>query len=76
MDQLSSMPNWMTLLVLLSIAWTLPWKGVALWKSARNKHLVWFIVMLIANTLAVLEIIYIFGFSKRKPEVKSVNGTA
>ena len=74
MDQLSSMPNWMTLLVLLSIAWTLPWKGVALWKSARNKHLVWFIVMLIANTLAVLEIIYIFGFSKRKQEAKPVNG--
>jgi len=71
MDQLSSMPNWMTLLVLLSIAWTLPWKGVALWKSARNKHLVWFIVMLIANTLAILEIIYIFGFSKRSPEAKA-----
>ena len=70
MDQLSSMPNWMTLLVLLSIAWTLPWKGVALWKSARNKHLVWFIVMLIVNTLAVLEMIYIFGFSKRKAAVK------
>ena len=69
MDQLSSMPNWMTLLVLLSIAWTLPWKGVALWKSARNKHLVWFIVLLIVNTLAILEIIYIFGFSKRKPQV-------
>jgi len=67
MDQLSSMPGWMTLLVLLSIAWTLPWKGVALWKSARNKHLVWFIVMLILNTLAILEIIYIFGFSKKKP---------
>jgi 4-amino-4-deoxy-L-arabinose transferase-like glycosyltransferase len=73
MDQLSSMPNWMTLLVLLSIAWTLPWKGVALWKSARNKHLAWFIVMLIVNTLAILEIIYIFGFSKRKAAVNPGN---
>ena len=63
------MSNWMTLFVVLSVAWTIPWKGVALWKSARNKHLVWFIVMLIVNTLAILEIIYIFGFSKRKPEV-------
>jgi len=69
MDQLSSMPGWTTLFVVLSIAWTLPWKGVALWKSARNKHLVWFIVMLIVNTLAVLEIIYIFGFSKKKTGV-------
>jgi len=74
MDQLSSMPNWMTLLVLLSLAWTLPWKGVALWKSARNRHLVWFIVMLIVNTLAILEIIYIFGFSKRKSEGKPADG--
>ena len=69
MDQLGSMSTWMPLLMVLFIAWTLPWKGVALWKSARNKHLVWFIVILIVNTLAILEIIYIFGFSKRKPEV-------
>jgi hypothetical protein len=68
MDQLGSMSTWMPLLMVLFIAWTVPWKGVALWRSARNKHLVWFIVILIVNTLAILEIIYIFGFSKRKPE--------
>ena len=55
-------------MMVLFVAWTLPWKGVALWKAARNKHLVWFIVILIVNTLAILEIIYIFGFSKPKPE--------
>ena len=51
-------------LVLLAVAWTLPWKGAALWRAARNGHLLWFIVLLIVNTLAILEIIYIFGFSK------------
>jgi hypothetical protein len=69
MDQVTSMPIWMTILIVLSIVWTLPWKGVALWKSARNKHLVWFILLLLVNTLGILEIIYIFGFSKRKPQV-------
>jgi hypothetical protein len=44
----------------------LPWKGVALWRAAGNKQLVWFICLLIFNTLAILEIIYIFGFSKKK----------
>lgn len=73
MDQLGSTSAWMPLLMVLFIAWTLPWKGVALWRSARNKHLVWFIVILVVNTLAILEIIYIFGFSKRKPEITSVN---
>jgi len=61
-------PAWMSLLVLLFVAWTLPWKGVALWKSARNGHTVWFVVLLLVNTLAILEIIYIFGFSKKKPQ--------
>ena len=50
----------------LVIAWSIAWKGVALWRAGRNSHLVWFIVMLIVNTLGILEIIYIFAFSRRK----------
>lgn len=48
------------------VIWTMPWKGVALWKAARNGSKVWFVVMLVINTLAILEIIYIFFFSKKK----------
>lgn len=51
-------------LIVVIALWTLPWKGVALWKAARQKQPVWFIVMLIVNTLAILEILYIFIFSK------------
>lgn len=55
-----------SLAIILIALWTIPWKGVALWKAARNKQLVWFIVMLILNTLAILEITYIFFFSKKE----------
>jgi len=55
-----------TWFVLLLIFWTLPWKAVALWKSARNGHKVWFVALLIVNTMAILEILYIFVFSKKK----------
>lgn len=48
------------------VIWTLPWKGVALWKSARFKDKWWFIALLVINTIGVLEILYIFVFSKRK----------
>jgi len=48
------------------ILWTLPWKGVALWRASRNSQKKWFIVLLIVNTLAILEIIYILFFSKKK----------
>jgi hypothetical protein len=60
-------PVWMTWVILALAIWTIPWKGVALWRSARNSSKVWFIVLLLINTLGILEIIYIFGFSKKKP---------
>lgn len=53
------------LLVCLSI-WAMAWKGVALWKAARNESKAWFIVLLLVNTVGILEIIYIFFFSKKK----------
>ena len=56
-------------LFFLAVAWSAVWKGIALWRAGRNGSLIWFIVLLVVNTLGILEIIYIFGFSKKK-EVK------
>jgi hypothetical protein len=61
------------LALLLIALWTLPWKGVALWKSAKRAEKKWFIALLVLNTLAILEIVYIFYFSKKLPET---NGTS
>jgi len=49
----------------LLLLWTLPWKGVALWMAARRSHMTWFILLLILNTVAILEIIYIFYFARQ-----------
>ena len=46
--------------VVATVLWTTPWKGIALWKAARRGSKVWFIILLVLNTLAVLEIIYVF----------------
>jgi len=55
-----------TIFFVLLLVWSLVWKGIALWKAARNKSKVWYVIMLIANTVGILEIIYIFFFSKKK----------
>ncbi len=55
-------------LLLLIICWVLPWKGVALWKSAKNSQKWWFISLLVFNTLAILPIVYMFYFSKKKKD--------
>jgi len=41
-------------------------KGVALWKSARSSQKVWFIALLIINTLGILPIIYLLFFQKKQ----------
>jgi hypothetical protein len=48
------------------LAWSIFWKGLALWHSARRNDYIWFIVMVIVNTLGILEIIYLFVFAKKR----------
>jgi len=58
----------------LLIIWSLVWKGMALWRSARNGKNKWFFVLLIFNTLGILEIIYLLFIDKTT--VKTVDNTS
>jgi hypothetical protein len=51
-------------LTVVILLWSLFWKGIALWKSSRRNSKIWFIFLLIVNTIGILEILYIFVFSK------------
>lgn len=46
--------------------WSLFWKGLALWKSARNDERYWFVALLFINTAGILEMLYLFLFAKTK----------
>jgi len=55
--------------LMIIIVWSLVWKLLALWKSARNNQLTWFIVMGVVNTAGLLEISYlIWMYFKEKKE--------
>ncbi|HVO28947.1 MAG TPA: DUF5652 family protein [Candidatus Paceibacterota bacterium] len=58
------------LLLFIVIIWSLFWKGMALWKSAREGSKVWFVVLLVVNTLGILEILYLYVFSKKARKVE------
>lgn len=68
----------------LAALWVLPWKGLALWRASRKGSKIWFIVLFVVNTFALLEIIYIFfgdkladRFNKwRAASAKKGSGTA
>lgn len=53
-------------LIILVMLWSVFWKGLALWHSARRGQPWWFAIMLVVNTAGILEIIYLFGIAKLK----------
>lgn len=76
MTEIAAQLGWnlilVTVLFVIIAIWSLAWKLAALWKSARKGSIIWFVVLGIVNTVGILEILYIFVFSKwDKPKKKS-----
>jgi len=65
-------PTWSGAFLLI-LAWSLFWKGFALWYSAKRSEKWWFIAFLIINTAGILEIVYIF-FIAKAPEFRKKLG--
>lgn len=62
---------WMKFWLLPLVAWELVWKGLALWRAARRGEQVWFIAILVLNTLGILPIIYLLTKPEQKIAAKS-----
>ncbi|MFA5942781.1 MAG: DUF5652 family protein [Candidatus Paceibacterota bacterium] len=56
-------------LILVVVLWTIVLKGYSLWYAARAGQKWWFIVLLVVNTLGILEIIYLIWY-RPKSSVK------
>ena len=46
------------------LIWSLLWKAMALYKSARNQQLTWFIMLFFIQTVGILDLIYILFFQR------------
>lgn len=53
-------------MLLAAMVWSLLWKAASLWVSARSNDKWWFIVLLIFNTVGILDAIYLFWIKKGK----------
>ncbi len=57
-------PGVVTFIVIAAV-WSSVWKAFALYRAGKVADPVWFVVLFLVNTLGILEIIYLFIFSKR-----------
>jgi TRAP-type mannitol/chloroaromatic compound transport system permease small subunit len=69
-QQFTDVMVWLLPLIVILSFWEIVWKIIAMWKSARNNDLVWFIFIAVFNTLGILPIIYIL-LHKKKNEDKT-----
>ncbi len=60
------------LLVFILLIWSIIWKGFGLWRASRQEQRNWFIAMLVVSTFGLLEIIYLFFFSRKKLTLKEM----
>jgi hypothetical protein len=68
----SSVQSIPPLVQILILAWSFVWKGTALWNAAKHSQRNWFIVILIINTLGILEIVYLFRFAKQRMTIRDL----
>jgi hypothetical protein len=47
----------------IMLIWEIIWSGMALFKSAKNNHKIWFVILLLFHTWGILDILYIYVFS-------------
>ncbi len=57
-------------IILALVIWSIIWKAIGLWRSARLKQVHWFIAILIFNSVGILPIIYILMTRKKYAELK------
>tara|TARA_Y100000310_G_scaffold345811_1_gene470316 strand:+ start:3546 stop:3815 length:270 start_codon:yes stop_codon:yes gene_type:complete len=51
-------------IILGIVVWETIWKGFGMWRAARLSKPIWFVAILILNTIGILPILYLFVFSK------------
>jgi len=71
LTQLASLTGISLWILIVVLVWSAVWKLLALWKSARKGHIVWFILLAVINTIGILEILYVYIFSEIKFKKKS-----
>tara|TARA_Y100000310_G_scaffold345603_1_gene467132 strand:+ start:2232 stop:2543 length:312 start_codon:yes stop_codon:yes gene_type:complete len=69
-----NIPQWLLITVIL---WEVLWKGLSMWKASHKEHKIWFVALLLLNTMGILQILYYYWFSdissKTKKRTKKVS---
>jgi hypothetical protein len=68
---MEQLPLYIKIIGVMLTLWTIPWKIYAVWTAVKHDQKKWFVVLILLNTIGILEIYYIFKVAKKSwTEVK------
>jgi predicted permease len=67
--ELYQRPWLLALIIVTVVLWELIWKGVSLFISAKNNQKVWFVFLLVFNTIGLLPILYLIFARKESKNI-------
>lgn len=47
------------------LIWELIWKSISLWYAARNRQIIWYLIILIVFSVGIFPIAYLLFFQKK-----------
>ena len=69
---MNNVPAIYNILAIILVLWTIPWKVYAVWLAVKSDRKAWFVVLVLINSLSILEMIYVFNVEKKSwEEVKA-----
>lgn len=63
--------EWWIIVIAILALFDVVMKAIAMWKSARNNHLAWFICLAVFNTIGILPIVYLVLDRQKKKEPRT-----
>lgn len=57
-------------LIIIAVVWSSVWKAFALYRAGKQTDPIWFVLLFLVNTLGILEMFYLFIFSRRASRVQ------
>ncbi len=61
---IDTFPPQLKFIFYILLIWSVAWKLVSLWKSARHGQKIWFAVLFLINSVGILDLIYLFFFQR------------
>ncbi len=58
--------------LMILVIWEIVWKGLALWFASKNNQKIWYVAILLINSIGIIPLVYLVFFRKDKKLIEAL----